>query len=61
MSPSALLRLRLALSLAGFVIWAWGARGDNRAAMWVGIAIMGAAVFARFLGPRPGRRGPRED
>ena len=57
MNPSALLRLRLALSLAGFVIWAWGARADNRTAMWVGIAIMGLAVIARWLGPRPGRRG----
>ena len=61
MNPSALLRLRLALSLAGFVIWGWGARADNRVAMWVGIALMGIAVIARWLGPRPGRRPPAED
>ena len=58
MSPSSLLRLRLALSLTGFAIWGWGARTDNRTLMWVGIAILGASVLARFLGPRYGRRGP---
>jgi hypothetical protein len=61
MNASALLRLRLALSLAGFVIWAWGARSDNRTAMWVGIAIMGVAVIARWFGPRPGRRSAPEE
>ena len=30
-------------------------------AMWVGIALMGIAVIARWLGPRPGRRPPAED
>ena len=61
MNPSALLRLRLALSLAGFVVWAWGARADNRTAMWAGIAIMAVAVIARFFGPRPGRRSPYQE
>ena len=60
MNPSTLLRVRLGLSLVGFLIWAWGARSDNRPAMWVGIAFMGAAVIARFFGPRPGRRPPAE-
>jgi hypothetical protein len=60
MNPSTLLRLRLALSLVGFLIWAWGARSDNRAAMWVGIGFMGLAVIARFFGPRPARRPPSE-
>ena len=58
MSPSAVLRLRVALCLAGIAIWATGIRSNYPALVWTGIALMAAAVLARFFGPRYGRRGP---
>ena len=40
MTRSGILRLRLALTLVGFTIWAYGARSDQRTLLWVGLGIM---------------------
>ena len=59
MTSSGILRLRLALTAAGFAIWAYGARSDQRPVLWVGLGIMALALVARFIPPsdRPPGRG----
>ena len=52
MTRSGILRLRLALTLVGFTIWAYGARSHQNVFLWIGIAVMGLSVIARFLGRR---------
>jgi hypothetical protein len=52
-----LLQLRLALALIGIIIWGYGTRSDSVRLQWVGIGFLVLAFLARFLGPRPRRRG----
>ena len=61
-----ILRLRLAISLIGFVVWGIGARAqrDNAAwagtAMTVGLVILAIAVAMRFIKPKPPSTPPTD-
>ncbi|MGI9076087.1 MAG: hypothetical protein ACR2G6_02015, partial [Gemmatimonadaceae bacterium] len=41
--------LRLVLAVVGVAIWAYGARIDDSALRWAGIAFLAVAVATRFL------------
>ena len=46
---------KLALSIAGLVVWWYGNQAGNRVLTWVGIGLLAMAVVLRFLG-RAGRQ-----
>jgi hypothetical protein len=59
------LRLRLAVALIGFAVWAVGARSERDGAPWagrvmtIGLVILAASVAMRFIKPKPSE-GPPE-
>jgi hypothetical protein len=45
-------QIKIALTLAGLVIWLYGAKAENTAARWVGIILIASAFLMRFFRPR---------
>jgi hypothetical protein len=60
------LRLRLAVALIGFAVWAVGARAERDGAPWsrtvmtVGLVILAVSVAMRWIKPKPPPEGPPE-
>jgi hypothetical protein len=63
---SQMLRLRLAVSLIGFVVWGIGALAERNGAPWartvmtIGLVILAIAVAMRFIKPKPPKDLPPE-
>lgn len=55
-----LTRLKLLVAAAGVIMWGFGVRWQDERVTWVGVALLAAAFFLRFLGRREPRR-PRRD
>jgi hypothetical protein len=59
-----ILRLRLAIALIGFAVWAVGARAERDGAPWsrsvmtIGLVILAASVAMRFIKPKPPSERP---
>ena len=45
--------IQLALAAAGFVVWAYGTRGEDVRLQWIGIAFFAGATVLRFFKKRP--------
>ena len=43
---------KLALAIAGIVVWWYGVQAANRMLTWVGVGLLATAVVLRFLGRR---------
>jgi hypothetical protein len=52
---------RIAVAVAGMVVWAYGAREDHPTARWIGIGLIAVSLLLRFVGPRPSRGGHDEE
>jgi hypothetical protein len=61
-----MLRLRLAIALIGFAVWAVGARSERDGAPWagrvmtIGLVILAVSVAMRFIKPKPPSERPPE-
>ena len=61
-----MLRLRLAIALIGFAVWAVGARAERDGAPWsrgvmtIGLVILAVSVAMRFIKPKPPLESPPE-
>jgi hypothetical protein len=61
-----ILRLRLAIALIGFTVWAIGARAERDNATWsgtlmtVGLVILAVSVAMRWIKPKPPSERPPE-
>ena len=49
--------VKIALALAGLLLFGYGVRVDSTNLRWIGIALVAAAAVLRFVGPRATRRG----
>ncbi|HEX7546632.1 MAG TPA: hypothetical protein VF368_07875 [Gemmatimonadaceae bacterium] len=46
---------RIALAVAGIVVWGLGARMDNGQLRWTGIGLLALSLLLRFAKGRPNR------
>lgn len=53
-----MLRLRLALAVAGFLMALLAVALDNRQLVWAAIALLSCSLILRLLAHRPGDRNP---
>jgi len=54
-------QIRLAVAMVAIVVWGYGYSVQDQRITLAGIVLLAIALFMRWLGPRPSRRGGDPD